>query len=45
VKRVEKRKVGDKTQGGRRKINFGGKKKIENDWWEGKKSEKRFKRT
>jgi hypothetical protein len=38
--------VGDKTQGGRSKKNFG-EKKNENDWWEGKnkKSEPRFKKT
>ncbi len=42
----EKWKVGDKTQGGRSKKNFG-EKKNENDWWEGKnkKSEPRFKKT
>ncbi len=33
--------MGDKTQGGRSK-NLG--KKNENDWWEGKRNEKRFKK-
>ncbi len=38
--------MGDKTHGGRGVKNVGEKKnKIENDWWEGKKNEKRFKKT
>ena len=36
--------MGDKTQGGRSKKNFV-EKKNENDWWEGEKNEKRFKKT
>ena len=34
--------MGDKTQGGS-KTNFG-KKKTKNDWWEGERNEKRFKK-
>ncbi len=37
-------KVGDKTQGGGRSKNKLLEKQNENDWWEGKKSEKRLKK-
>jgi hypothetical protein len=36
--------VGDKTQGGGVKKNFGST-KNENDWWEDKRSESGFKKT
>ena len=36
--------MGDKTQGGGVKKNLG-KKKTKNDWWEGKRNEKGFKKT
>jgi hypothetical protein len=36
--------VGDKTQEGGGVKNFGEKNKIEDDWWEGNKNEKRLKK-
>jgi hypothetical protein len=43
VKRVgESKKMGDKTQGGGVKKTLV--KKTKNDWWEGERNEKRFKK-